>query len=628
MLTFMYLALETLLNWSSMELPLKSIFSLLVKSEDSFADGHDLSVIINYNLLASDEAEVDVAFQNALKAYIGNLSPYVVSVLISATGDEALKTYELETRDRVRESIFDLILAEGRSWANGTVMDEGRASRCFEMYRNHVTGEINHDFIENTLPALADKYSKDFMLVQRVTRALRKCGQYQDLLLLKEGCNEAWTYTDDDLYVNLARTYGEHLFYPSEDVENIKGRRIEYTLVLDLDTGVTKDSLTRLMDIAAANPNRAIIQPSIQITADEDQSLFMHIDRMRQEIHEPVTAAFSTLLGRCGFYGKGLLKNELYIETMLGTEETPLERVPIDVLSHDTYEAAALRPLYAKSYQLLEEPCGNYVTWDIRETRWNRGELILSHYFFPHTLGKWFFWMMTIAQKKSPSKYTLRTETTLEPAAAYIAHSALRHIFLKPALLGYILIRSLAAQYLYYEFAPIITMMILIIVIPKIPIIRWNNIHYIMIETICSILQFTPEPITGTMRAFKACRAHITGRSGWTPQFKVEQDFLISPAIVASFSYQWKIFVCIMGVLLTLYFFKPKDYLLQFLLIVTAFLPIYTTLTAFPYRYYTGSPTRTSLKLLSGAVLVVAGFILGVIMILGPDTLHLVKKLG
>ena len=140
------------------------------------------------------------------------------------------------------------------------------------------------------------------------------------------------------------------MFYPSDDVANIQGRNLDYTLVLDGDTGVVKNSLSKLMDVAAAHPNRAIIQPSIDITAGPADSLFMHLDSVRQKIFEPVSLAFTYMMGRCGFFGKGLLKNDLYILTMLGDPITkePSERVPIDVLSHDTYEAAALCPLYVK----------------------------------------------------------------------------------------------------------------------------------------------------------------------------------------------------------------------------------------------------------------------------------------
>ena len=425
-LSLFFFGIQGILQWSVLELPLMSFASAFVKAEaDRMADGRHLTIMINYNLLASYKSEVDATLVNAFSAYIGNLSPTVASVLVSATGDPELKEYELLVRDNLREQIYDLVISEGKAWTNGKILDEGRAKRVFEPFRDSM-GMIDENFVQLILPSLATKYAKDFMVIQRVTRVLRKCGQYQDLMLLSEGDNSAWTYTDKAYYKEAAREYGEPLFHISEDVENIQGRRFDYTLVLDGDTGVIKNSISTLLDVAAANPERAIVQPAIKIVAKEDQSLFMHIDKMRQAINEPITAALTTLLGRSGFYGKGLIQNKYYIKALLGTREDPIEKVPIDVLSHDTFEAGALSPLYVSCVQLLEEPCGNYVTWDIRECRWNRGELLLAHYFFPHSLGRFFEWMMCRVRKTPPTKLILRYETHLDDAGAYIAHSALR----------------------------------------------------------------------------------------------------------------------------------------------------------------------------------------------------------
>jgi hypothetical protein len=582
-LSIFFFGIQGILQWSVLELPLMSFASAFVKAEtDRMADGRHLTIIINYNLLASYKSEVDATLVNAFSAYIGNLSPTVASVLVSATGDAELKVYELMVRDNLREQIYDLVLSEGKAWANGKILDEGRANRVFEPFRDRM-GIIDENFVQLILPSLATKYAKDFMVIQRVTRVLRKCGQYQDLMLLSEGDNSAWTYTDKAYYKEAAREYGEPLFHISEDVENIQGRRFDYTLVLDGDTGVIKNSISTLLDVAAANPERAIVQPAIKIVAKQDQSLFMHIDKMRQEINEPITAALTTLLGRSGFYGKGLIQNKYYIKALLGTRDNPIEKVPIDVLSHDTFEAGALSPLYVSCVQLLEEPCGNYVTWDIRECRWNRGELLLAHYFFPHSLGRAFEWMMCRVRKTPPTKLILRYETHLDDAGAYIAHSALRQMMLKPLLLFYIVCRVWVKVYFFFNWLPLVLMVLLVLIMPKIPLTTRHNWHKVLADIMCCILQYSPEPITGTIRVFKSAKAHISGVSGWVPQFKVEQDFLIQPAVVATFAYQWRLFLLTCASLAPIIIFRPKDYLLMFLFAVTAFIPIYTTLTALPF---------------------------------------------
>ena len=83
LLLFLTIFLESILNWSSLELALKSFAVYFSRHEEKYEDGSDLGVIINYNLLASDEAEIDACLQNQYDGYVGNMSPSVVACLVS-----------------------------------------------------------------------------------------------------------------------------------------------------------------------------------------------------------------------------------------------------------------------------------------------------------------------------------------------------------------------------------------------------------------------------------------------------------------------------------------------------------------------------------------------------------------
>jgi hypothetical protein len=78
----------------------------------------------------------------------------------------------------------------------------------------------------------------------------------------------------------------------------------------------------------------------------------------------------------------------------------------VDVLSHDTFEAALLKPLYCGTVHLLEAPSYNYVSWNIRERRWNRGEVLLAMYFWKHAVGRPMRWLQSKIQgdKFNPTK--------------------------------------------------------------------------------------------------------------------------------------------------------------------------------------------------------------------------------
>jgi membrane glycosyltransferase len=420
------------------------------------------------------------------------------------------------------------------------------------------------------------------MVVHRVSRVLRKCGQYQDLMLLSEGDDVAFTYCDGSYYGTDARPYAEPLFHESEDVNNIFGRKFDYTLVLDGDTGVPDGCVHELLSIAAANPERGIIQPAIKLYCNDTDTIFMQIEAMRQAIYEPMTNAVMELLGQSAYFGKAMIKNKIYIERVIGTRENPIERVPIDVLSHDTFEAALLQPLYAGSVHLLEAPSFNFVTWNIRERRWNRGEVLLAMYFWKNALGRPMRWIQKKMKGDKFNSTRLRTESNLDFVSSFIAYAALRQMMMKPFLLFYVIIH--VSIHLRYKYASIIIVMFLVLLFPKFAICNKKNYKHVMVETIASILQFTPEAVVGCVRLVKAVQANLGAKIKWIPQRAVEDEFRASNCFISSFKHLWgySVFAVLCGTIIVLFF--QQAILLLALLTSLFILPFYTGVTSLPVK--------------------------------------------
>eukprot|EP00928_Gymnodinium_smaydae_P097663 TRINITY_DN8904_c0_g1_i2.p1 TRINITY_DN8904_c0_g1~~TRINITY_DN8904_c0_g1_i2.p1 ORF type:complete len:2792 (-),score=534.48 TRINITY_DN8904_c0_g1_i2:78-8453(-) len=570
-------AVQGILHWSVVEIPLQTIAALFVKvTPPARVDARHLTVCLNYNLLAVSSADVDACFENMYDAFMGSVSENVSSVLVSATNCPTLKAYEIEVRDQYRERIYSELVQEGLVWAgleHGTV-DPERERRVWSRFAS-----VNRqEFARTMLNPLCERFAKEFMVLHRVSRVLRKCGQYQDLMLLSAGNDCAFTYCDEKLYGQAARPFGEPLFYPSPDVENVKGRNFDYTLVLDADTSVVPDSVFSLLEVGAAYPERAIIQPAIKMFCRSGDSIYTHVEAMRQAISAPLTDTLTAILGESGFYGKGLINNSRYIETCIGTPEDLLEVVPIDVLSHDTFEAAVVRPLYVGDVALYEAPCCNYVTWDIRERRWNRGELLLSMYFFPNTVGSVMRFLQRCLQRGAYQRTRVRTKPNIEGRSVYLAHAAMRQMMLKPALVLYIVFMDFVKM--HYGCAPILIVMFLIIVFPKLAFANSNNLRAVMLETFASVLQFTPESVVGTIRILRALKAHLTANTRWIPQRAVEDDFERSNAFVLSFSYLWyyPVFAVTSGLLVIV--LVPEGKFIMWMLGTLLTLPFYAGFTA------------------------------------------------
>lgn len=567
-----------------LEYPIQTIFCIIFGGHTrniKTADGSHLTLILNYNLLATSKDEIDECMQNMYEAYMGNLSPNTAAVLVSATKDIELRNYEIRVRDNYRSLIFDQLYQEGILYSHDMFDDivDRHMSNIWSTYKDVDSTEFRNYYLYH----ICCKFVEDFMVIHRTSKVLRKCGQYQDLMLLSEGDMTAYTYCDRELYSKAARNYGEPLFDYSEDVNRIRGRQFDFTLVLDSDTQVPKATAFTLLNIAAANPERGIIQPAIFLDCKKNDTIFMHLESMRQAINEPLTKAMGEILEQSSFYGKGLLNNKIYISRILGTRENLIERVPIDVLSHDTFEAAIMHPLYAGSVQLKETPSYNYVTWNIRERRWNKGEVLLAIYFFENVFGKL---MRTLQRKFQKSKFIetkLRTVTKLDLVSSFVGHAALRQMFMKPLLLLFIIVHLF--NFLIFPYIPIGVTMFFVIVFPKFATCNIHNFKFVVLETIASIFQFTPEAITGSVRIIRAFYSIIFNNTNWVPQRTVEIEFENSNPFVSALHHLWgySVFAVILGSIVMLFF--ERSYLFLFMTTCVFLLPVFAGFTSVPLGF-------------------------------------------
>ncbi|KAK3096005.1 hypothetical protein FSP39_021889 [Pinctada imbricata] len=569
---------------SVLEYPVQTIACLIVggwKRDVPRAHSFSRTLIMNYNLLAYSQEEIDECMEMMYKAYMGNLSPKISAVLVSATSDDLLRGYELFTRDYYRSNIFDELYSEGLAFCRGEY------AAIDNLHFQHVWSQYQHidpnEFKRVYLPQICNRFAKEFMVIHRVSRVLRKCGQYQDLMLLSSGDNRAYTYCDIALYSRAARKYNEPLFYENEDVTNILGRHFDYTLVLDADTGVPRKTAYELLKIAEAHPDRGIIQPAINLQCQKRDTIFMHLECMRQTLNEPLTNSNAAIFEQSSYFGKALIRNDIYINKVLGTREHLIECVPIDVLSHDTFEAALLQPLYVGTVFLEEAPCYNYVSWNIRERRWNRGEILLAIYFWKTCFGKPMRWLQKKFQRERFVKTQLRTESKLDFVSAHIAHAAIRQMIMKPLLLLFVLIHI--GVELKYQYAPIIIIMFFVLIFPKFATCNCGNLKFVIVETIASILQFTPEAATGCIRIIRAFEANICASAKWVPQRTVEQEFHNCNAFVSSFKHLWGYSFCaLICSILVLVLYMP-GYLVVFMFATLVVLPLYTGFTSLPLGY-------------------------------------------
>mmetsp|Transcript_104449 Transcript_104449/g.184982 ORF Transcript_104449/g.184982 Transcript_104449/m.184982 type:complete len:2227 (-) Transcript_104449:48-6728(-) len=529
--------IQGFLNYAAVELPIKALVTLMTNRQaPKQAECENTTVILNYNLLAICEADVDKCMQNMLEAYTNNLSENVSAVLISATDDPTLQEYEEQVRDGHRALLYTQLFRSGLCWAGFSDGEEPNHAWQKQVWEKYAYLD-KAEFVENHLHNICRRYTTEYMVLHRTSRVLRKCGQYQDLILLSDGEDKVFTYCDVGRYGGAARQEGEPLFKPSADAANMFNRKFEYTLVLDSDTRVERGAVKKLLSVAVAHPDKAIVQPAIKMYCGPKDPIFMHLEVMRQRIYEPMYDSVANAIGKSSFFGKGLIKNSLYKDACLGSRGHLVESVPIDVLSHDTFEAAVSEVMYCNSVHLLEAPPQTYITWDIRERRWNLGEFILAGYFWPNFVGRPMHWLQSWIQGKKLFRKQCRCRPQMDGAKAYLAHAAMRQMIMKPCLLLYVILMHFAE--LHWRLLPFFTVLFMVLVAPKFAVMRRSNCREVLLETWASIMQFTPEAVVGTIRVMSALLAHLVGKVSWTPQRSVEEESKASNPFLFSMRYLW-----------------------------------------------------------------------------------------
>jgi hypothetical protein len=96
---------------------------------------------------------------------------------------------------------------------------------------------------------------------------------------------------------------------------------------------------------------------------------------------------------------------------------------------------------------------------------------------------------------------------------------------MKPLLMVFILLHINA--HMHYSYLPIVIMMFLIIVFPKLATVTCKNFGHVLLETVASVLQFTPEAVVGCVRILRAYQANLSKVSCSLPPFAYHLIFFL-----------------------------------------------------------------------------------------------------
>lgn len=501
------------------------------------------SIIINYNLKAFTNIDVELCFNNMFNTYINNIFNNSVAVLISVTNDDDLRNFEIYMLKEYRNKIYNQLYNEGEKY----LKNPNKIS-----YWNYII------FSKKDLENFCKKKESNFILIHRNTNCLKKCGQYQDLITLSEGYNKPYTYIDTSLYDYTCRKPNKYLkFLDIDDYNKIYNKHYKYTLVLDSDTIVPRDFIKNIIIVAESNPDYTIYQPNIKLT--NANTIFQKLQQIWLENSNISYNAVSNYFLHSSFFGKGLINNKKYLEQCIGIPKKLIEYVPSNALSHDTFESMCMPVLFVSDYSLLEEPPKSYLSWNFRELRWNIGELIVFYHLFPR-----------LFYKKIPFK---RQKYSLSFKTIFFGLSAFRIMIAWPLLLTFILVNNYIPYYNYYF--SYLFMICTTIIIPNLIIfIKTKKVSVVYLLT--SLFHSLSEPLIGTTRLFISLHKIFIQNINWLPSNTIEQNISNKGNITSSI-YYFGIY-SVGGTILMLFFYNVNILLTIFLSSIII-LPIYNFVT-------------------------------------------------
>ena len=499
--------LQFLITLLMSELPLSLMMSLFLKSreKETHIERDTPLCVINYNIKASCETDIQKCFGNCEVSYQLNSHDNIYMAIVSSTRNETLMKYELDLAKQLKS-----------------------------------------------------KYHEKFHYLYRPGNCLRKCGQYHDLMMFSRNNSQSSDYTDDRY-----RTYKRErqmLFDISKSSTNISflhNLNAKYILVLDADNTIT--NLRLLLSIAERNPNFSIFQPYVHLNGETTfyQYIFSTISNLISKAKE----TFFERIEHCSFYGKGLINIDNYIQEIIKTDA-----VPVNCMSHDTFEAMFLPCKYVKEVSIAETYPTNHCAWSIRETRWNVGDLqMLLHHTPFHSF-----------RKKNINFSFQKT---------FIALSSFRSIIFRPLSLLFIILHTFLLRFREFTYANLFWSMMVSMGFSSVMLIIENkkkklySTKRLVSSMILSILFYIPEAITGSIRLISSIKNSIITFK-WIPSSKVEQKIKEEGNVKSSFNEFWlSLFV---GSVITYKLGYDNPFLLM-VSVPSILLPFVSSITSFSY---------------------------------------------
>jgi Glycosyl transferase family group 2 len=227
--------------------------------------------------------------------------------------------------------------------------------------------------------------------VRRKRGVLHKYGQYLDFLMLLNGHKTVRLY-------KAFPTADGHVFEASSDVDFFCGSRFEYLVIMDRDNVLSSNFFARASAVLDDDTVQ-IVQPQIKPFPKNfrralhgGESIYTSTAAKFQVIGNEVSDLKKRFVPIAPFFGKGVIRRSAYNAVLLeydpATGSTNEDiNIPRDLLSHDLIESSIMKTAYRSDIAIYEDFPLTHVEWNLRQGRWDLGDIVIAKYVYPLTFG-------------------------------------------------------------------------------------------------------------------------------------------------------------------------------------------------------------------------------------------------
>lgn len=357
--------------------------------------------------------------------------------------------------------------------------------------------------------------------VRRMRGVLHKYGQYLDFLMLMNGHREVMLYKDFSTESGL-------VFDPETDVDYFCGSGFEHIVIMDRDNVLSANFFSKASAVFTADDSVQIVQPQIKPFPKNfrralhgGESVYTSTAAKFQIIGNEVSDFKKALIPSAPFFGKGIIRRSAYNKVLLEYDPTTGAtkeevNIPRDLLSHDLIESSIMKTSFRSDIAVYEDFPLTHVEWNLRQGRWDLGDIVISRYIYPLTFGLIPNFLACWTYARSIPKYVFAGDAVVKYSSTFGIRAAFIKMWIVAGIVAAYFVEERTVPWRTYALIAVVNaQMILLPTVAVMAIVRGLSWRERLAIQLFTIYMGSVDIYYGAFRAMRALIKIATGSNRW-----------------------------------------------------------------------------------------------------------------